>query len=71
MNSKGEYDMARRKFECPVCKYKFLADPERMYEQGKVNVIKGTAKKPGAQDEYTIDMECPNCENEFEVKVEA
>jgi hypothetical protein len=64
--------MAMQKFKCPICGYRFLADPEGMYTSGQVSVIRnaqtpGGVPAPGTP--ATIDLTCPNGGHEFEVVV--
>lgn len=63
--------MATRKFECPFCKYRFLADPVRMQMGGEVLVVRKTSDRANLADDRTIDLTCPNCRNDFEVRVKA
>ena len=64
--------MAMRVVKCTSCGYRFRADPEGRYELGEVLVIKGEKKPkpPLTRDKRTVDITCPNCEQEFEVEVE-
>ncbi len=64
--------MALRKYECPNCHYRFKADVEQMLEDGKVSVVRlvKSATEP-QQNSSTVDLTCPNCDKEFEVKVES
>jgi rubredoxin len=63
--------MAARKYKCPVCGYRFLADAEGMYAAGQVSVTRGSGKPAQASGPSTIDLNCPNCKNDFEVVVGA
>ena len=65
--------MAMRTFKCPNCGYRFQDDPERRYEQGKGQVVRGWLKRasqpPPAKDKRTVDLTCLNCKYEFEEEV--
>lgn len=64
--------MALRVFKCPFCSYRFRADPEKRYQQGAEVIIRkgGALQTPLTQDRRTVDLTCPNCEQDFEVEVE-
>jgi len=65
--------MAMRTFKCPSCGYRFRADPEKRYEEGEGQVVRGWLKKapqpPPAKDHRFVDLTCPNCKHEFEEEV--
>ena len=63
--------MATRKFVCPNCKYRFLADPESMRTSGTVFVVRLIGHQPDNPRGTTVDLTCPNCEKDFEVTVNA
>ena len=62
--------MAIRKYICPSCKYRFLADVEGLEASGAVSVIRGPGKDGERERDRTIDLKCPSCEKEFAVKLE-
>ena len=62
--------MAMRVFKCPFCGYRFRADPERIYQGGVENIVRGEPQPSRAQHKRTVDLTCPNCQQEFEEKVE-
>ena len=64
--------MTMRVFKCPFCGYRFRDNPEKRYQKGMVEAVRGEGKSqpPRTQDKPTVDLTCPNCEQEFEVKVE-
>ena len=63
--------MASRKYECPFCHYRFIADAGRMLESGALSLVRGFTG--GVQEnpaDRSVDLKCPHCSNEFEVTVE-
>lgn len=65
--------MALRVFKCPFCGYRFRADPKERHQQGVVKpAVRGEGKPQTlrTQDRRTVDLTCPNCEQDFEVEVE-
>ena len=63
--------MTTQKFKCPICGYRFLADPEGMYASGQVSVTRKADRQLHAAVARTIDLNCPYCKNDFEVKIGA
>jgi hypothetical protein len=63
--------MAAQKFKCPVCGYRFLANPEGMYTAGQVSITRDTGKQARTSGPRTIDLNCPNCKSDFEVSIGA
>ena len=62
--------MAMRVFKCPFCGYKFRDDPEKRYRRGSGPIVRGKPEPSRTQAKYTVDLTCPNCQQEFEEKVE-
>ena len=64
--------MTMRVFKCPYCGYRFRADPESYYARGRTDVVRGERRQPHAHRgrKRTVDLTCPQCEQEFEVEVE-
>jgi len=62
--------MTVRSFKCPFCGYKFRANPERIYERGGGNVVRGKEQPSQAPPKPSVDLKCPNCHEEFEEEVE-
>jgi len=67
-----EDTMTLRVFKCPYCGYRFRADPEKRRQAGKTQITRGLrASEPApAERKRTVDLTCPNCEQDFEVEVE-
>jgi sarcosine oxidase delta subunit len=64
--------MTLRVFKCPYCGYRFRDDPEKRRQTGEAKITKGPgASAPAlAGHKRTVDLTCPNCEQDFEVEVE-
>ena len=64
--------MTLRVFKCPYCGYRFRADPEKRLQAGKTQITRGlrASEAAPAGHKRTVDLTCPNCEQDFEVEVE-
>lgn len=63
--------MPQRKFQCPKCRFRFLADPEHLSASGETSVVRLMGKtRVEPESRRTVDLKCPNCETEFEVELE-
>lgn len=59
--------MTAQKFKCPTCGYRFWADLAEMYSSGQVSVTRDANRQLHAVGARTVDLNCPNCKNDFEV----
>ncbi len=63
--------MALELVECTHCHYKFRTDIGKQVDEGETTVYRNflTFWKPKIRSVKTIDIMCPNCKKEFEIKV--
>ena len=63
--------MSLETVKCPYCGYVYRIDIERVVKDGQAVAVRGpngkVNLKPGK--EMYIDLECPNCNKEFEWQV--
>ena len=64
--------MTLRVLKCPFCGYRFKADPEKRWQVGEAEITRRARVSEPAIAELgrTVDLTCPNCEQDFEAKVE-
>ncbi|MFB0533825.1 MAG: hypothetical protein ACETWR_02470 [Anaerolineae bacterium] len=64
--------MTLRVFKCPFCGYKFRDDPERKSKGGATNIMRHITTTAMLLEDRrrSVDLTCPNCEQDFEVEVE-
>ena len=64
--------MTLRAFKCRYCGYRFRADPEEQHRRAATSLFRHVLSYQPALKEAkrTVDLTCPNCEQDFEVEVE-
>ena len=72
MTFQQEDDMTLRIFKCPYCGYRFQDDPEGKRRAGEVKIMRRVTITEMLLEDHrrTVDLTCPNCEQDFEVEVE-
>jgi len=63
--------VSTRKYQCPVCGLRFLADAEQMFAGGAISLVRGDSAVREVTGDRSVDLECPHCHNQWEVTVEA
>jgi len=64
--------MALKLVKCPHCGYKFRMDLKARVNDGETTAVRSILNflKPKPRRVETIDIDCPNCDNTFEQRVE-
>jgi transcription elongation factor Elf1 len=64
--------MTLRVFKCPFCGYRFRADPEKRWQASETKIMRRITTTVMFLEDHrrTVDLTCPNCEQDFEVEVE-
>lgn len=63
--------MSLETVKCPYCGYVYRINVEKVVEDGQTTIVRkitqGGVPKPGQEE--SIDLTCPNCDEEFEWQI--